>query len=216
MQFLESLESTLIAPLAGHSVSPLSLKPGDHVYVYRLLYTYSHHGIVVKAGTCENEIQIVHFDMQGVRISTLSNFISNSTSTQDSEVVEGPQEQVAEGAQEQVAEGPQEQVAEGAENWELLCEDEEQNNNLFFMEETNAEKLQLSPSKDKSDSDIHGLFHGTTIRLVKYNVPPLESFLKRSGTTCEKAPCPFPWLVALRALSLLDGPKYSKEYLNRR
>ena len=40
-----------------HSISPDCLKPGDHVYSYRALSLYAHHGIYVGEGECE----VIHF-----------------------------------------------------------------------------------------------------------------------------------------------------------
>ena len=42
-----------------HNISESDLKPGDHIYVYRVLGAYQHHGIYV--GTENGEQKVVHF-----------------------------------------------------------------------------------------------------------------------------------------------------------
>mmetsp|Transcript_20389 Transcript_20389/g.51503 ORF Transcript_20389/g.51503 Transcript_20389/m.51503 type:complete len:880 (+) Transcript_20389:334-2973(+) len=46
--------SAVTSLLPTHAVERETLKPGDHVYVYRMLFTYSHHGIVVAVVDQEN------------------------------------------------------------------------------------------------------------------------------------------------------------------
>ena len=50
-----------------HSISPSHLKPGDHIYSYRALSAYSHHGIFVGEGEC----QVIYFSGQTKKKSTI-------------------------------------------------------------------------------------------------------------------------------------------------
>ncbi len=59
-EFPEIDDSSLRANCFSHKIQPDNLKPGDHIYAYRKLGTYAHHGIYI--GKNESGIHIViHF-----------------------------------------------------------------------------------------------------------------------------------------------------------
>ena len=43
--------------IISHAISKEDLKPGDHIYCYRLGFIYSHHGIYIGEADCE----VIHF-----------------------------------------------------------------------------------------------------------------------------------------------------------
>lgn len=50
-------DSSQRAGLVFHDVSEKDLKPGDHIYCYRIFFSYSHHGIYIGKEGCE----VIHF-----------------------------------------------------------------------------------------------------------------------------------------------------------
>ena len=66
----------------SHAIDRCDLKPGDHIYVYRKLGLYQHHGIYIG----EEDIEVVHFsgdlDKGKVRakitVTTLAEFLDGS------------------------------------------------------------------------------------------------------------------------------------------
>lgn len=74
-------DSSKRAGLIIHSVYKSDLKPGDHIYCYRALFAYSHHGIYIGERDCE----VIHFagrtgetkskSTAGIRKCTLAEFL---------------------------------------------------------------------------------------------------------------------------------------------
>ena len=64
----------------SHSIEACDLSPGDHIYVYRNLYIYQHHGIY----TGEEGREVIHFSGDDKRsatvcATTLSEFLDGGT-----------------------------------------------------------------------------------------------------------------------------------------
>ncbi len=77
----------------SHAVPPGELSVGDHVYVHRTAYTYTHHGILVRGGPDSESARVVHFTGEpGTRRSmrdanvaetTLREFLGDKASDDD-------------------------------------------------------------------------------------------------------------------------------------
>ncbi|KAL7137227.1 hypothetical protein ABFS83_10G078800 [Erythranthe nasuta] len=56
--------------LLSHRIKRSSLEVGDHIYAWRIAYTYSHHGIYIGDDT------VIHFTPHGVISSSVDEFLS--------------------------------------------------------------------------------------------------------------------------------------------
>ena len=77
---MDRKDSTKKVSFFSHRIEARDLSPGDHVYVYRHLYTYQHHGIY----TGEEGREVIHFSGDDKRsatvcATTLSEFLNGGT-----------------------------------------------------------------------------------------------------------------------------------------
>ncbi|KAK3200251.1 hypothetical protein Dsin_023666 [Dipteronia sinensis] len=80
----EKQESEDIMGLLSNKIDRQELKPGDHIYCWRLAFTYAHHGIYVGDG------KVIHFTQGPAGQENCKVFISSSSSLSNPKISDVP------------------------------------------------------------------------------------------------------------------------------
>lgn len=174
----------------SHAVQKDELEAGDHVYIYKNGYTYSHHGIVVHTAACDSNCRHETLDC-----CALVHFLPpDDGALYQARVVAGK----ALAAPVQAASAVQEKLAQHVPA-------------ISAVRATSSDGDDTSGSAGSSSSarieltSLARFAAGNTLHRCRYGVDTLEFVLKRSGSCSTHHADLWPRIV-LRALSVLDIP----------